>query len=100
MKEYLKSHNALKRKNYVIYKFTEDVEFGWIDMKHMMKNKGEKCHLQNIKVRFMEEYFPNSVIYAKETNSCSWNMKNLFLIEYATRFKHLARFCTQTMIEA
>jgi len=50
-----------------------------------------RCHLENFKVRFLEEYFPDSVRYAKEIEFMQLEQGNLSVTEYATRFKHLAR---------
>jgi len=48
----------------------------------------------------LEEYFPDSVRYAKEIEFMQLEQGNLLVTEYATRFKHLARFYTHTMTEA
>jgi len=48
----------------------------------------------------LEEYFSDSVRYAKEIEFIELERGNLSVTEYATRFKHLARFYTQTMTEA
>ena len=86
-----------RKLSYAIYVLTEEAEFWWIGMKQMMEDKGEDATWENFKVRFLEEYFPDSVRYAKEIE---FMQKNLSVTEYATRFKHLARFYTQTMTEA
>ena len=52
----------------------EEAEFWWIGMKQMMEDKGEDATWENFKVRFLEEYFPDS---QKKLNSCSWN-KEIF----------------------
>jgi len=66
----------------------------------MMEDRGEDATWENSKVRFLEEYFPNSVRYAKEIEFMQLEQENISVTEYATRFKHLARFYTQTMTEA
>jgi len=55
----------------------EEVEFWWIGMKQMMEDKGEDATWENFKVRFLEEYFLDSVSMQKKLNSCSWN-KEIF----------------------
>ena len=45
---------------------------------------------ENFKVRFLKEYFPDSVRYAKEIEFMQLEQGNLSVTEYATRFKHLA----------
>ena len=52
-----------KKLSYAIYVLTEETEFWWIDMKQMMEDKGEYA---TFKARFLEEYFHESVRYAKE----------------------------------
>ncbi|XP_068498179.1 uncharacterized protein [Phaseolus vulgaris] len=89
-----------RKLSYVIYMLIEEVEFWWIGMKQMMEDKGEIVTWESFKVRFLEEYFPNSVRYAKEIEFMQLEQGNLSVIEYVTRFKHLARFYTQTMTEA
>jgi len=76
----------------------EEVEFQWIGMKQMMEDKEEIITWD--KVRFLEEYFPDCVRYAKEIEFMQLEQGNLSVNEYATRFKHLARFYTQTMTKA
>ena len=65
-----------------------------------MEDRGEDATWENFKVRFLKEYFPDSVRYAKEIEFMQLEPGNLSVTEYATRFKHLARFYTQTMTEA
>jgi len=45
---------------------TQDAKFWWIGMKQTMEDKGEDATGENFKARFLEEYFPESVTYAKE----------------------------------
>ena len=63
-----------RKLSYVIYMLIEEAEFCWICMKQMMEDKGEDATWENFKVRFLEEYFPDS---QKKLNSCSWN-KEIF----------------------
>jgi len=58
------------------------------------------CHLGEFQRRFIEDYFPDSVRYAKEIEFIQLEQGNLPVTEYATRFKHLARFYTRIMTEA
>jgi len=70
-------------------------------MKQMMEDRGKDATWENFKVRFLlEEYFPDSVRYEKEIEFMQLEQGNLSITEYATRFKHLARFHTQTMTKA
>ena len=57
--------------------FIEEVEFWWIGMKQMMEDKGEDATWENFKVRFLEEYFPDSVRYAKEIEFMQLEQGNL-----------------------
>jgi len=55
-----------RKLSYAIYMLIEEAEFWWIGLKKMMEDKGEDATWENFKVRFLEEYFPDSVRYAKE----------------------------------
>jgi len=50
-----------RKLSYAIYVLTEEVEFWWIGVKQTMEDRGENATWENFKVRFMEEYFPDSV---------------------------------------
>ena len=78
----------------------EEAEFRCIGIKQMMEDREEIVTWESFKVRFLEEYFPNSVRYAKEVEFMQLEQGNISITEYATRFKHLARFYTQTMTKA
>ena len=69
-------------------------------MMKMMEDREEHVTWENFKVRFLEKYFPDIVRYAKEIEFMQLEQGNLSVTQYATRFKHLARFYTQTMTEA
>ena len=88
-----------RKLSYVIYVLIEEAKFRWINMKQMIEDRGEDATWENFKVRFLEEYFSNGVRYAKEIEFMQLEQRNLSVTEYATRFKHLARFYTQTMTE-
>ena len=59
----------------------EEAKFCWIGMKQMMEDIEE-----SFKVRFMEEYFPNSVRYDKKIEFMQLEQENFSVTEYATRF--------------
>jgi len=40
-----------------------EVEFWRIGVKHMIKDTGENAILESFKAIFLQEYFPNRVIY-------------------------------------
>jgi len=52
--------------SYVVYMFREDAEFWCIGMRQMMEERGEDVTWECFKARFLKEYFPDSVRYAKE----------------------------------
>lgn len=51
------------------------------------------------KTKFYEEYFPNSVRFAKEVEFLQLVQGNMTVSEYADKFKHLLRFHTIAMNE-
>jgi len=59
----------------------------------MMEDKQKIVTWESFKVRFLEEY-------AKEIEFMQLEQENFLVTKYATRFKYLARFYTQTMTEA
>ena len=88
-----------RKLSYSVYMLTEDAEFWWKGMKQMMEGRGENVTWESFKVRFLEECFLNSVRNAKEIEFMQLEQGNLSVTDYATRFKHLARFSTQIMTE-
>ena len=55
-----------RKLSFAIYVLIEEAEFSWIGMKQMMEDRGEDATWENFKVRFLEEYFLDSVRYAKK----------------------------------
>ena len=49
-----------------LYILIEEAGFWWIGMKQMMEDIEEIVTWECFKIRFMEEYFPDSVRYEKE----------------------------------
>jgi len=49
--------------------------------------------------KFLSEYFPDSVNYAKEVEFLQLTQGNKFLAEYAEKFKHLSHFYTMPLDE-
>ena len=73
--------------SYAIYMLIEEAEFWLIGMKQMMGDKEEIVTWESFKVRFLEEYFPDSIIYAKEIKFMQLEQGNL---PVTARFKHLS----------
>jgi len=77
-----------------MYILTEDAKFWWIGTRQIMEGRGEDVTWKTFKVRFLEEYFPNSIRYPKEIEFMQLEQVNLLVTDYAIKFKHLARFGT------
>jgi len=61
-------------------------------MKSMMKERQEVIIWEVFRRKFLSEYFPNSVKYAKEVEFLQLTQGNGSMTDYAKKFKHLSRF--------
>jgi len=68
---------------------------------HQIHHGGERqaCDLEAFKGKFISEYFPDSVRYAKEVEFLKLTQGGKSAIEYAEKFKHLGRFYTLPLDE-
>nr|KYP33005.1 hypothetical protein KK1_046196 [Cajanus cajan] len=66
----------------------------------MLESRGVLVYWDYFRKVFLENYFPDSVRYAKEAEFMRLHQGSLSVSEYAMRFKHLARFYSQAISEA
>jgi len=52
----------------------------------------QACDLGDLQGKFLSEYFPNSVRYAKEVEFLQLTQGGKSVTEYVEKFKHLSRF--------
>jgi len=55
-----------KRLAFAVYMLTGEAEHWWISMKSIMEERGELVTWEAFRGKFLSEYFPNSVRFAKE----------------------------------
>jgi len=51
---------------FAVYMLTEEAEHWWISMKSIMEERGEHVTWEAFRGKFLSEYFPDTVRYAKE----------------------------------
>jgi len=84
---------------FTVYMLTGEVEHWWASMRLVMEEKHEEITWEAFKRRFLSEYFPDSVRYAKEVEFLQLTQGDKSVAEYAERFKHLGRFYTMSLDE-
>ena len=84
---------------FTVYMLTGEAEHWWASMKLVMEEKHEDITWRAFKKRFLSEYFPDSVRYAKEVEFLQLTQGNKSVAEYVEQFKHLGRFYTMPLDE-
>jgi len=82
-----------------IYMLTREAEHWWISTKSIMEERGESVTWEAFRGKFLSEYFPNSVRYAKEVEFLNLTQGRKTVTDYAEKFKHLSRFYTLLLDE-
>jgi len=85
---------AENRLAFTVYMLIGEAEHWWISMKSIMKERGEPVTWEAFREKFLSEYFPVSIRYAKEVEFFQLTQGGKTVTEYAERFKHLNRFYT------
>jgi len=75
-----------------VYMLTGEVEYWWTSTKSILEERDEPVTWETFKERFLSEYFPDSIRYAKEVEFLQLTQGGKTVTEYAERFKHLSRF--------
>ena len=96
---YAKMCPAKNRLASIVYMLTREAEHWWISMKFIMEEMGEPLTWEAFRGRFLSEYFPNSVRYAKEVEFLQLTQGGKSVTKYAEKFKHLSRFYTLPLDE-
>jgi len=66
---------------------------------HPRREREESVTWEAFRERFLSEYFPNSIRYAKEVEFLQLTQGRKTVTKYAERFKHLSRFYTLPLEE-
>jgi len=85
---------AKNRLAFAVYMLTGEAKHWWIYMKSIMEERDEPATWEAFRGKFLSEYFPDSVRYAKEVEFLQLTQGGKSVIEYAEKFKHFSRFYT------
>ncbi|XP_014490383.1 uncharacterized protein LOC106753105 [Vigna radiata var. radiata] len=81
------------------YLLTGEADHWWSSSKMLLEDERIPITWEVFKNKFYEEYFPNSVRFAKEVEFLQLVQGGMTVSEYANRFKQLMRFYTMRMSE-
>ena len=84
---------------FTVYMLTGEAEHWWMSMKSIMEERGEPVTWEAFRGKFLSEYFPDSVRYAKEVEFLQLTQGGKSVADYAEKFKHLNRFYTLPLDE-
>ena len=84
---------------FAVYMLPGEAEHWWINMKSIMEERQEPITWDVFRRKFLFEYFPDSVKYAKEVEFLQLTQGSKSVAEYAEKFKHLSRFYTMPLDE-
>ncbi|WVZ10401.1 hypothetical protein V8G54_014931 [Vigna mungo] len=87
------------RLSYTEYLLSGDASHWWSSARSLLESTNVPITWDTFKTKFYEEYFPNSVRFAKEVEFLQLVQGNMTVSEYADKFKHLLRFHTLAMNE-
>jgi len=90
---------ADNRLAFAAYMLTGEAEHWWMSMKSIMVERGEPVTWEAFRGKFLSEYFPDSVRYAKEVEFLQLTQGGKSVADYAEKFKHLNRFYTLPLDE-
>ncbi|XP_052732432.1 uncharacterized protein LOC128196232 [Vigna angularis] len=81
------------------YLLTGEASHWWTSMKAILTDAHSPVNWAVFRTKFYEEYFPDSVRYAKEVEFLQLVQGGMSVSEYTNRFKHLVRFNTMATSE-
>ena len=73
---------------FTVYMLTGEAEHCWISMKSIMEEQGKPVTWEAFRGKFLSEYFPDSVRYAKEVEFLQLTQGGKSVTEDAEKFKH------------
>ena len=82
---------------FAVYMLTGEAEHWWISMESIMKERQEPVTWEVFRRKFLSEYFPDSIKYAKEVEFLQLTQGSKSVAEYAEKFKHLSHFYTMPL---
>ncbi|XP_052723766.1 uncharacterized protein LOC128193721 [Vigna angularis] len=87
------------RLTFTEYLLTGEASHWWTSMKAILTDTQSPISWEVFKSKFYEEYFPDSVRFAKEVEFLQLVQGGMSVSEYTNKFKHLVRFNTMTASE-
>jgi len=90
---------AENRLAFSVYMLTGEAEHWWSSTRSILEERDEPVTWEAFRERFLSEYFPDSIRYAKEVEFLQLTQGGKVVTEYAERFKHLSRFYTLPLDE-
>ncbi|XP_017423495.1 uncharacterized protein LOC108332693 [Vigna angularis] len=81
------------------YLMTGEASHWWTSMKTILADAQSPVSWEVFKRKFYEEYFPDSVRFAKEVEFLQLVQGGMSVSEYTNKFKHLVRFNTMATSE-
>ncbi|XP_047173236.1 uncharacterized protein LOC124841097 [Vigna umbellata] len=81
------------------YLLTGEASHWWTSMKMILADAQSPMMWEVFGSKFYEEYFPDSVRFAKEVEFLQLVQGGMFVSEYTSKFKHLVRFNTMATSE-
>jgi len=82
-----------------VYMLIGEAEHSWTSTKSILEERDEPVTWETFRERFLSEYFPDSIRYAKEVEFLQLTQGGKTVTGYAERFKHLSRFYTLPLDE-
>ncbi|XP_027912213.1 uncharacterized protein LOC114171279 [Vigna unguiculata] len=84
---------------FAVYMLKGEAEHWWVSMKSIMEERQEPVTWDVFRRKFLSEYFPDNVKYAKEVEFLQLTQGSKSVTEYAEKFKYLSRFYTMPLDE-
>ncbi|XP_047175538.1 uncharacterized protein LOC124842957 [Vigna umbellata] len=81
------------------YLLTGEASHWWASMKAILTDAQNPISWEVFRTKFYEEYFPDSVRFAKEVEFLQLVQGGMSVSEYTNKFKHLVRFNTMATSE-
>ncbi|XP_052733512.1 uncharacterized protein LOC128196492 [Vigna angularis] len=81
------------------YLLTGEASHWWSSMKMLLTEAQSPISWEVFRAKFYEEYFPDSVRFAKEVEFLQLIQGSMSVSEYTNKFKHLVRFNTMATSE-
>ncbi|XP_052728533.1 uncharacterized protein LOC108327418 [Vigna angularis] len=84
---------------YTEYLLTGEASHWWASARAILADARQQVTWEVFRNKFYEEYFPDSVRFAKEVEFLQLVQGSMTVSEYTNKFKHLVRFYTMTTSE-